>query len=221
MRRIYLLTQFLSASLHRHVYGSFKFDHFSRGFVEILAAEQSLTDTSSVSGHGGTARPKESHPFPQPGLRLVLILSGDSTLSHGLFGCSWSSTSPPGRMSRVSAVLVRRDAARSLGIMPGGRRASRRAVRGKSRTSLRSSTASHWTGSRAIGLAWRATRRTFWPPWASISSPRVSLPPARKRLADFGKHIIPGAIETQRVFAYVFNGYWEDIGRSAHSSKPT
>ena len=45
MRRIYLLTQFLSASLHRHVYGSFKFDHFTRGFVEILAAER---DSSAV-----------------------------------------------------------------------------------------------------------------------------------------------------------------------------
>src|SRR5512135_3682179 len=50
IKRIYLLTQFLSASLHRHVYASFKFDHFSKGFVEILAAEQTATDTTWYQG---------------------------------------------------------------------------------------------------------------------------------------------------------------------------
>src|SRR6266480_7128914 len=44
--RIFLLTQFNSASLHRHISQSYKFDHFTSGFVEILAAEQTLTDTS-------------------------------------------------------------------------------------------------------------------------------------------------------------------------------
>src|SRR5437899_7203405 len=46
LKRIFLLTQFNSASLHRHISQSYKFDHFSGGFVEILAAEQTLTDTS-------------------------------------------------------------------------------------------------------------------------------------------------------------------------------
>ena len=50
LTQIYLLTQFNSASLHRHVSHSYKFDHFSRGFVEILAAEQPST-------HGTKARP--------------------------------------------------------------------------------------------------------------------------------------------------------------------
>src|SRR3954470_16244159 len=46
LKRIYLLTQFNSASLHRHISQSYKFDHFSGGFVEILAAEQTYADTS-------------------------------------------------------------------------------------------------------------------------------------------------------------------------------
>jgi glucose-1-phosphate adenylyltransferase len=61
MRRIYLLTQFLSASLHRHVYGSFKFDHFSRGFVEILAAEQTRADTSWYQGTADAVRKNLIH----------------------------------------------------------------------------------------------------------------------------------------------------------------
>ena len=50
LKRIYLLTQFNSASLHRHISQSYKFDHFSGGFVEILAAEQTYTDTSWYQG---------------------------------------------------------------------------------------------------------------------------------------------------------------------------
>src|SRR5256714_13398154 len=50
LRRIYLLTQFNSASLHRHISQSYKFDHFSGGFVEILAAEQTFSDASWYQG---------------------------------------------------------------------------------------------------------------------------------------------------------------------------
>src|SRR5689334_18427942 len=50
LMRIFLLTQFNSASLHRHISQSYKFDHFSGGFVEILAAEQTFTDTSWYQG---------------------------------------------------------------------------------------------------------------------------------------------------------------------------
>ncbi|MGB9602061.1 MAG: sugar phosphate nucleotidyltransferase, partial [Limisphaerales bacterium] len=52
LKRVYLLTQFNSASLHRHISQSYKFDHFSGGFVEILAAEQTPT---SMSWYQGTA----------------------------------------------------------------------------------------------------------------------------------------------------------------------
>src|SRR5512132_4595989 len=45
LKRVYLLTQFNSASLHRHISQSYKFDHFSNGFVEILSAEHTCSDT--------------------------------------------------------------------------------------------------------------------------------------------------------------------------------
>src|SRR5512147_2618363 len=50
LRRIYLLTQFNSASLHRHISQSYKFDQFTSGFVEVMAAQQTLTDTSWYQG---------------------------------------------------------------------------------------------------------------------------------------------------------------------------
>ena len=56
IKRMYLLTQFNSASLHRHVSQSYKFDHFSRGFVEVLAAEQTLSDSSWYQGTADAVR---------------------------------------------------------------------------------------------------------------------------------------------------------------------
>src|SRR5437016_2296174 len=50
LRRVYLLPQFNSASLHRHISQSYKFDHFSGGFVEILASEQNFIDASWYQG---------------------------------------------------------------------------------------------------------------------------------------------------------------------------
>ena len=56
IKRMYLLTQFNSASLHRHVSQSYKFDHFTRGFVEVLAAEQTLSGSSWYQGTADAVR---------------------------------------------------------------------------------------------------------------------------------------------------------------------
>ena len=76
LRRIYLLTQFNSASLHRHISQSYKFDHFSGGFVEILAAEQTLTDTSWYQGTADAVRKNLMH-FLNQNFEYMVILSGD------------------------------------------------------------------------------------------------------------------------------------------------
>ena len=61
LKRVYLLTQFNSASLHRHISNSYKFDHFSGGFVEILAAEQTFADTSWYQGTADAVRKNLVH----------------------------------------------------------------------------------------------------------------------------------------------------------------
>jgi glucose-1-phosphate adenylyltransferase len=76
LRRIYLRTQFNSASLHRHISQSYKFDHFTGGFVEILAAEQSFTDTSWYQGTADAVRKNMIH-FLNHDWDYLLILSGD------------------------------------------------------------------------------------------------------------------------------------------------
>src|SRR6476620_4714159 len=76
LRRVYLLTQFNSASLHRHISQSYKFDHFSGGFVEILAAEQTFSDTSWYQGTADAVRKNLVH-FLNHDFEYMLILSGD------------------------------------------------------------------------------------------------------------------------------------------------
>src|SRR5690606_26095505 len=74
--RIHLLTQFLSASLHRHISQSYKMDHFSGGYVEILAAEQTYSDASWYQGTADAVYRNLSHLCSQE-FEYLLILSGD------------------------------------------------------------------------------------------------------------------------------------------------
>src|SRR5438270_1077993 len=76
LMRIFLLTQFNSASLHRHISQSYKFDHFSGGFVEILAAEQTMTDDSWYQGTADAVLKNWQH-FKSNPFDYMLILSGD------------------------------------------------------------------------------------------------------------------------------------------------
>ena len=76
LKRIYLLTQFNSASLHRHISQSYKFDQFGGGFVEVLAAEQTLTDTSWYQGTADAVRKNLVH-FLNNDFEYMVILSGD------------------------------------------------------------------------------------------------------------------------------------------------
>src|SRR5881397_2035928 len=76
LKRIYILTQFNSASLHRHIAQSYIFDQFSAGFVEILAAEQTLTDTSWYQGTADAVRKNLIHLLNHH-FNYALILSGD------------------------------------------------------------------------------------------------------------------------------------------------
>ena len=83
LNRIYVLTQFNSVSLHRHIASTYKFDPFDGGFVEILAAQQTLDNAGWYQGTADAVR-QNMRDIEQPGIDDVLILSGDQLLSHGL-----------------------------------------------------------------------------------------------------------------------------------------
>src|SRR3974390_1091896 len=115
LRRIYLLTQFNSASLHRHISQSYKFDHFSGGFGEILAAEQTYADASWYQGTADAVRKNRAH-FRNHDWDHLLILSGDQ-LYRMDFRNILEQHADTGADITIATIPVGRSMASSLGIM--------------------------------------------------------------------------------------------------------
>ena len=210
MKRIYLLTQFLSASLHRHVYASFKFDQFSPGFVEILAAEQTHTDTSWYQGTADAVRKNLIH-FRNADFDYALILSGDQ-LYRMDFRKVLARHVAAGADLTISTLPVARRAAQSLGIMQSD--AGRRIVRFEEKPkqddlldTLRLDRACYGEfGIQEDQELFLASMGIY------LFNREILFELLDNDFADFGKHIIPRAIQTHRVFSHLFQGYWEDIG---------
>jgi glucose-1-phosphate adenylyltransferase len=210
LRRIYLLTQFNSASLHRHISQSYKFDQFSGGFVEILAAEQTYTDTSWYQGTADAVRKNLMH-FLNHDFDYLLILSGDQ-LYRMDFSRVITQHAETGADITIATIPVVRREAQSLGILQISEdRRIRRFVEKPKDPAVQDSLRLEPEWYSKLDIAGRcelflASMGIY------VFNREVLTRLLDNSLADFGKHIIPAAIETHRVFSYVFQGYWEDIG---------
>ena len=215
LKRIYLLTQFNSASLHRHISQSYKFDHFGGGFVEILAAEQTPTDTSWYQGTADAVRKNLVH-FVNNDFEYMVILSGDQLYRMDFRRILAQHVETYADVT-VATMPVLRKATHAFGIMEinAERRITRFVEKPKDPEVLESfrlkpdwypkldieGDAEYWLASMGIYVFNRDVliRLLEQPDWN-----------------DFGKHVIPQAIVSKmpeyRVFSYVFQGYWEDIG---------
>src|SRR5262245_16521301 len=119
INQIYVLTQFQSVSLHRHIRGTYRFDHFSGGFVEILAAQQTTGHTDEKQDwYQGTADAvrKNLRHLVQPNTEYVLILSGDQLYRMDFRDMLATHTSSAADVT-IAAKPVDRSAASALGIM--------------------------------------------------------------------------------------------------------
>ncbi len=116
LNRVYVLTQFLSVSLHRHIRLTYTFDQFTGGFVELLAAQQ--TADAGTDWYQGTADAvrKNVRYIEQPETEHVLILSGDQ-LYRMDYREMLETHKESGAEVTIAAIPVSRDAARSLGVM--------------------------------------------------------------------------------------------------------
>ena len=210
LKRVYLLTQFNSASLHRHISQSYKFDHFSGGFVEILAAEQTFTDNSWYQGTADAVRKNLTH-FLNHDFDYMLILSGDQLyrMDFRRIVAQHIETYADVTIATIPVPLAE---AQSLGIMEINpeRRITRFVEKPKDPAvleSLKLDRASYEKlgieGDEDFCLASMGIY---------VFNRDVLVRLLNNNLADFGKHIIPAAIANERVFSYVFQGYWEDIG---------
>ncbi len=210
LKRIYLLTQFNSASLHRHISQSYKFDHFSGGFVEISAAEQSFTSTSWYQGTADAVRKNLMH-FLNHDFDYALILSGDQ-LYRMDFRKILGEHQRNGAELTIATIPVRRADAQALGIMQinSESRITRFVEKPKEPElldSLRLDKASY------DDLEIKGDDEFFLASMGIYVFNRdVLVRLLDNTHTDFGKHIIPAAIASHKVFSHVFQGYWEDIG---------
>ena len=203
--RIHVLTQFLSASLHRHIYQTYKFDTFGGGWVQILAAEQTADrDAGAADWYQGTADAvrKQLGHIRSVCPSEVLILSGDH-LYRMDYQPFIAAHRKHGADVTVAVQPVTREAAPALGLLKtdGGGRIVEFAEKPKGEA-----------------LEKMASGDDPEKPFLASMGIYVFNPEVlgelleRHKEDDFGKHILPAALKSHGIYAHVFDGYWEDIG---------
>ena len=211
LRKIYLLTQFNSSSLHRHIQRTYKFDEFSHGFVEILAAQQ--TPDNSTGWYQGTSdavRHNLKH-FDNEPHDLVVILSGDQLYRMDYRDVIAQHINTNADIT-VCTIPVARQEAREFGIMhiDENKRIMRFVEKPKEDLLLNALQLKEATLST---LGKKADENLYLASMGIYIFNRNTLHEVlSNNFMDFGKAIIPEAIKKYSVFAYVYQGYWEDIG---------
>ncbi len=210
--RILVLTQFNSHSLNRHIKNTYKFDEFSGGSVEILAAEQTNDIGDWFQGTADAVRKHLLH-IRQRGLKHFLILSGDQ-----LYRMDYRTLLDTHLRNNaditVAALPVNREAATSFGIMKVSRSgAIRRFVEKPREDAVLDQLVTPSGLFSDFGLEPKGRKHlASMGVYAFKAEVLEELLLRNPSWLDFGKEIIPGALKTHRVFAHMFSGFWEDIG---------
>ncbi len=209
--RIYVLTQFLSVSLHSHISNTYKFDPFSQGFVEALAAQQTNEAADWYQGTADAVRQQVRYIAEDP-CTEVLILSGDQ-----LYRMDYGELLKTHRESKADATLavlpVPRDQVAGFGIAQLDEQGRVKGFVEKPQTEeqlapVRMSEA--WLRRRGVGRdrPYLASMGTY----LFRRDVLLDLLETHRTAVDFGKEIFPATIRTHRVQAHLFDGYWEDLG---------
>jgi glucose-1-phosphate adenylyltransferase len=211
LNKIYVLTQFNSASLHRHITRAYKFDNFSRGFIEILAATQTIESMDWYQGTADAVR-QNLRFFNQPNIEFALILSGDQLyrMNYQEFIKEHIRTNAE---VTVSVIPITREKVRHFGVLKVDEqgRISDFVEKPKDEEVIDSFSISAPAFDRhGIKAGNRSLIASMGIYVFNIDVLNEVLKETKK--SDFGKEIIPDIIKKRRVFAYFFDGYWEDIG---------
>ena len=209
LKRMFVLTQFNSASLNRHIAQTYRLDMFSDGFVEILAAEQTPESSDWFQGTADAVRQAARH-FAGYDAEHYLILAGDHL--YRMDFCEMvESHIDSGADITIAAQPVTPEDATQMGILLFDREGQISAFEEKpNRERLSQIGSSTPRGSTAGGTT---PERPFVASMGIYVFTRdVLLDILEQPGIDFGKEIIPKALNSHKVRPYVFKGYWADVG---------
>jgi glucose-1-phosphate adenylyltransferase len=203
INQVFVLTQFNSASLNKHIIQTYKFDMFNGGFVDILAAEQTPDNTNWFQGTADAVRQSIKHILPYEDVHTIIVLSGDQLYQMDLRRVIQFHIANNAEIT-VAAVPVSAESASGLGIMKIQKDGRAIAFKEKPKTG---DLADMRSEQRSDGRDYLASMGIY------VFHKQFLVDFLTKSMAaDFGKDLIPQAIHNHRVMAYVFDGYWEDIG---------
>jgi glucose-1-phosphate adenylyltransferase len=206
IKRMFVLTQFNSASLNQHIKNTYHFSHFSTAFVDILAAEQTPDNPTWFQGTADAVRQCMTH-FLNHDFDYALILSGDQ-LYHMNFNEMIDAHEKSGAAISIATLPVNAKDATDFGILKTNDENVITSFIEKPATEL----LPNWTSE--VSEEMKNEGRNYLASMGIYIFNRELLEELMKNpnTKDFGKEIIPQAIENQKVLSYQYEGYWTDIG---------
>ncbi len=208
INRMYVLTQYNSASLNKHIKNTYQFSGFSSGFVDILAAEQTPDSPGWFQGTADAVRQSLKH-IDKDDFEYVLILSGDQLYQMD-FGEMMDNHINSGAEISIATIPVAEREATEFGILKTDNKNCIASFIEKPAKELLPA----WISN--TGEDMKQQGRHFLASMGIYIFNRKLLfdllQEEKKEATDFGKEIIPDAIEKYNVVSYQYDGYWTDIG---------
>lgn len=206
IKRMFVLTQFNSASLNRHIKNTYNFSFFSQAFVDVLAAEQTMTSDAWFQGTADAVR-QSMHHFLNHEFEYALILSGDQLYQMDFNEMLDAHIKSNAEISIATLPVVEKEAT-SFGILKTDENNIITSFIEKPDASL----LPDWTSE--VSDEMKAQGRNHLASMGIYIFNRQLLIDLMDNpdTNDFGKEIIPQSIDKHKTLSYQFEGYWTDIG---------
>jgi glucose-1-phosphate adenylyltransferase len=206
IKRVYVLTQFNSASLNKHIKNTYHFSFFSAAFVDVLAAEQTINSDKWFQGTADAVR-QSMHHFLQNDFEYALILSGDQLYQMD-FNKMVQAHEESGAEISIATYPVNAKDATSFGILKTNEENIITSFIEKPSSDL----LPQWTSE--VSHQMKNEGRDYLASMGIYIFNRSLLEELMKNpnTNDFGKEIIPQAIKNHKTLSYQYEGYWTDIG---------
>ena len=209
--RIFVLTQFNSTSLNRHIVRTYRFDVFSRGYVQILAAQQTQASMDWYQGTADAVR-QNLRRFEETQCDYILVLAGDH-LYRMDYGKMIQEHVEKDAEITVAVLPVARDRVRKLGILRSGLDGRIADFTEKPQEEEEidkfeiDEAIFQQRGIQSIGCSHVASMGVYL-----FNKDILTDCLQDENIVDFGKHVIPASIGVRKVYAHFFDGYWRDVG---------